>query len=764
MFQRTYRMALDEVNVKLAQIALDNCEGFPFEDFANDFLAAFEGKDFIPVGGTNDGGADGIREPGLYSVDNSKIFYQISIEENHRSKIKKTIDRLEEFGRAPRRLTYVTSQTIRVFDQEEETLTDKHDVFVRIRDAKWILSHINHSEATKKAYYTHLARFTDFLKDIDNGRSVRKTEHVEHPSVYVFLQQQVENREQDKHLTKTVADSLILWALNDTDPDQDLFMTREQIVEFIRTNIPWANNIVGGLLDSRLKELVDKGSVGGKKINLHKEPIQATFGRKKSKKHINKYCLPFETRSKIAEEKAVEESLHLDVESEIVAMDLLSDLNPTHRKLVASLAIRVAQLFFEREGLNCSSFLNGSQSEKEFDSLIENSVFDRVKDAIEEANIDHRVKDIIEPLICEVSRKMFYQSTEAQRLLLNKFSRTYILLFTLQAEPRVVDYFQKATANFRLIVGTDLIIRAISERFLSKENQMTRNMFAMAQEAGITLILSESVLNGVIKHFIVTHNEFKNHIQPREAYLPDHLARQSQQILIRTYYHAKSEGYTKSWQQFTSEFVTLNQLHYATGKEELKGYITQQFGMEYISKEELAKGIDPKKISDLAKVILDVKNGHADLAEDVSLTINAVYGQRRLNKEYSTFPEFGYQTWWLTQESRIQRVTSEMVQAEGSKFIMRPEFILNFFSLAPSVAEVRETFKNIFPSVMGIQMGNRLPDKVFHKVLERVDEWKDYDKGRISTKTRLLCDRLKAEHYDEDTHITSIDRVLSSVD
>lgn len=756
-------MALDEVNVKLAQIALDNCEGFPFEEFANDFLAALEGKDFTPVGGTNDGGADGIKEPGLYSVDDSKIFYQISIEENHRSKVKKTIDRLEEFGRSPKRLTYVTSQTIRVFDQEEEFLTDKHDVFVRIRDAKWILSHINHSEATKKAYYTHLERYTDFLKDISNGKSVRRTEYVEHPSVYVFLQQQVENREKDKHLTKTVADSLILWALNDTDPDKDIFMTKEQIIEFIRVNIPWANNIVGGLLDSRLKELVDKGGVGGKKVNLHREPIIATLGRKKTKKHINKYCLPFETRAKIAEEKAIEESLHLDVESEIVALDILSDLKPTHRKLVSSLAIRVAQLFFEREGLNCSSFLNGSSSDKAFDSLIDNTVFDRVRDAITEANIDHRVKEVIEPLICEVSRKMFYQSTEAQRLLLNKFSRTYVLLFSLQAEPRVVDYFQKATANFRLIVGTDLIIRAISERFLSKENQMTRNMFAMAKEAGITLILSESVLNGVVKHFIVTHNEFKNHIQTREEYLPDHLARQSQQILIRTYYHAKSEGYTKSWQQFIGEFVTLNQLHYASGKEELKGYITQQFGMDYISKDELATGIDPKKISLLSEAILELKKGHTDLAEDVALTIHAVYGQRKANKEYSTFPEFGYQTWWLTQESRIQRATAELVKAEGAKFIMRPEFLLNFFSLAPSVSEVRDTFKTIFPSVMGIQMGNRLPDEVFHKVLERVDEWKDHDKGRISAKTRSLCDRLKAEHYDEDANIPALDKILSSV-
>ncbi len=741
-------MALEEINTKLAKVALDNCEGFPFEGFANDFIAAIEGTEFVPVGGTSDGGADGVQEQGLHSSDRKDVFYQMSVEQNHRSKIKKTIDRLLEFGREPKRLIYVTSQTIGTYDREEEHLTDKHEVFVRIRDGKWILANLNHSEATKKAYYIHLERYTDFLKDLDKGNRIKTSENISHPSVYVFLQQQVENREKDKHLTKTVADSLILWALNDTDPDQDRFMTQAEILYSIKTNIPWAKNMVGGILTSRLKDLVSKGGVGGKKINYHKKG--------------DKYCLPFETRKIIADEKSEDESLQIDVINEICTFQVLDELEPDKKALIANVAIRAAQMFFEKEGLNCSFFLNGR--DLEHNNLIDNTVYDRVSDALDEIVDSDEEKEKFNPLVCEIVRKMFYQSSESQRTLLTKFSRTYVLLFTLQAEPRVVEYFQKATANFRLLVGTDLIVRAMSERFLSKENQMTRNLFEIAKSAGIRLYLTEPALDGIIKHLIVTDNEYKNHIQPREEYITVDVIRESSQILIRTYYHAKTEGYTKSWSSFIGEFITYNQLHNAPGREEFKTYITQQFGMEYISTEELYSKTSINDVNTLSNDILELKKGNQLLADAVSLTINSVYGQRRANKEYSTFPEYGYQTWWLTQESKVQRHTVDIVKKNGAKFIMRPEFLLNFFSLSPSVRDIRESYKTIFPSVMGIQMGNRLPDELFHKVLEQGDIWNSQEDGRVAAKTRALCDRLKAEHYDEDVNYNSIDRVIKEVD
>lgn len=54
----------NNIHPDLIEIALEKVEGFAFERFAQDFLSALEGRSFVPVGGINDGGADGLYECG----------------------------------------------------------------------------------------------------------------------------------------------------------------------------------------------------------------------------------------------------------------------------------------------------------------------------------------------------------------------------------------------------------------------------------------------------------------------------------------------------------------------------------------------------------------------------------------------------------------------------------------------------------------------------------------------------------------------------
>jgi len=181
--------------------------------------------------------------------------------------------------------------------------------------------------------------------------------------------------------------------------------------------------------------------------------------------------------------------------------------------------------------------------------------------------------------------------------------------------------------------------------------------------------------------------------------------------------------------------------------------------MTYYENEDLLEVTNEEEVKTLAESILPIKQKE-ELAYGISLIINSIYGFRRKGKERSTFPEYGFQTWWLTQESRVQRHTGDLVQKQGAKYIMRPEFLLNFFSLSPSVRDIRDSYKSIFPSVMGLQMGNRLPDKLFHKVLEQVEQWKEQEGGIVAAKIKALCDKLKSEHIDEDVNEAVIDRLI----
>ncbi len=179
----------NNIHPDLIKIALDKVEGFAFERFAQDYLSSLEGRSFVPVGGVKDGGADG-----LYEIGDNRKYYQFTRQENHRDKIRKTFKRLIEFGRTVKTLYYLTSRIIPHIDKEEDFLSDELGIIVKIRDQKYITSHINDSIGTINSYHNHLAIYTQFLSNIGEIPVGLNPVCTTDPSAYVFLQHEVTNR------------------------------------------------------------------------------------------------------------------------------------------------------------------------------------------------------------------------------------------------------------------------------------------------------------------------------------------------------------------------------------------------------------------------------------------------------------------------------------------------------------------------------------------------------------------------------------------
>ena len=108
-------------------------------------------------------------------------------------------------------------------------MTDELEVNVKIRDRKYILSHINDSIGTIASFNNHLAAYTQFLSNVARGDESFSSVHVTDPSAFVFLQHEVTNRLGDRKLVHSLADTMILWSLSDTDPDKGKFMSEEEI-------------------------------------------------------------------------------------------------------------------------------------------------------------------------------------------------------------------------------------------------------------------------------------------------------------------------------------------------------------------------------------------------------------------------------------------------------------------------------------------------------------------------------------------------------
>ena len=98
-----------------------------------------------------------------------------------------------------------------------------------------------------------------------------------------------------------------------------------------------------------------------------------------------------------------------------------------------------------------------------------------------------------------VIRAAFYASTEAERQLFNRWSRTYALLFSVQNEPHIVEWMRQSATQFHLYIGSDVIIRALSERFLRKEDRLGSNALDILAAAGATLVLTEPVLEEILE-------------------------------------------------------------------------------------------------------------------------------------------------------------------------------------------------------------------------------------------------------------------------
>jgi hypothetical protein len=91
---------MQTVNFKRAEIALEHVHGIDFEHFFQAFYPALAGIDFLPLGGHQDGGADAIQGETVFEGSRTRAatFYQASVTEDHRAKIRHTVRRLREVG------------------------------------------------------------------------------------------------------------------------------------------------------------------------------------------------------------------------------------------------------------------------------------------------------------------------------------------------------------------------------------------------------------------------------------------------------------------------------------------------------------------------------------------------------------------------------------------------------------------------------------------------------------------------------------------
>lgn len=730
---------METVDTRVIEIALSRVSGHDFENFAQGFFASTLGVDYVPMGGSHDGGADGAFSNKTFEIAETQKFLQASVTADPKTKIRQTIRRLREFGRKPSRLIYATNQKLALLDQLEESMSEEMQCSVVIRDGNYFQHQINGSPGSLQAYKTYVHGAASFLDHIGSADTVQSVDGLPAKTLCVFIGQELDQRRGKTELLESVTDSLILWSLEETDPDKNAFLTIEEIKTRVIETLPSAKMFFKGVLKNRLNNLVSKGDGGARKINFHKKK--------------QGYCLPYETRKRIREENIEDENLLLQV-SDVFrtrALEYFSTQPDNHRIIQPCVEVchDVVHKSFHAQGLEMAVFVE-SEEGADFDMP---SIANLIDQCVHGRGLTGEDAGLIVQGCISVLKGTYYSSTKTERRYLRKLSRTYILLFMLKNEPRVVEYFRNMTSDFNLYVGADLIVRCLSEHLLKPQDQMTKNALKLLKASGSKLILTDKTLDEVWHHFKTTHWEFINNYQEIQDYMTPLLASQIEKILIRAFFYSKLEKSQKggafSWQRFIGQFMTVAEISSTSARDELREYLINEFDFVFEDEDTLLLGIDPKELEELTKSIKNKRNkiGRDDDTEEIlsrnsALTVLKIYERRVANGERSGGNPYGFKTWWLTQQTRVQNATKSLVSKHSGRYMMRPEFILHFLAAIPSSKEVQDSYDQIFPSMLGVKLANRMDETAFKKIIGKAKAaYDEVDESR----TKVLLAKASAK-------------------
>lgn len=738
-------MAYRTLDPREVELALERIDGNGFEKFAQQFYGAIQGSSYVPLGGMHDGGAEGFDLSDVSQSDKPERYMQASIRADVRTKIRHTVRRLREYGRDPKQLIYLTSQVVAQIETEEQALSDELDVRISIRDAKFIAVHINDSPKTIQAFDAYLSGVLQINSHIGTARIVGESSRLPARSLCVFLGQEIERRRGNTQLLESVTDSLILWALEDTDPDDGKFLTRSEILSRVVEALPSSANFIRGVIDARLERLAAKDGTNDRAVRWYRKE--------------DKFCLPFETREIVRLENSEDELLRHDV-SDAFRRRVVGSLNEddpvTTTEDVVRACHRTLEITFENQGLEMAHFVNGNG-----DDQPTFSVSDHLHTAIGDLGISGKYAGRVAELCLRVLRSTFYDSAECERIYLGKMSRTYIMMFILKNDVKVVEYFRNMSGEFNLYVGADILIRALSEYFLNKQDQMTINTLDILTSAGSSLVLTEKCLEEVWTHLKATDAEFLNHYAEMEPYIDLDIAQTIDRILIRSYFYARIDPLPgvrapAGWRTYMGNFVEYKQLHYQSGREDLRKYLMERFKLIFETAEEMEKGLDKADVGTLTEDILAIrwrqKNApekERRLAENDALQVLRVYQKRQSAGELSHSNPYGFRTWWLTQSSSVRKATGGIVLKNNARYMMRPEFLLHFIALSPSEESVRRSFNTIFPTLLGIRLSSRMDSATFKSAMDQISDSFSVDEARARVRLENLSNQLKSDFFKQ---------------
>ncbi|MCK5138080.1 MAG: hypothetical protein KAR19_20010 [Bacteroidales bacterium] len=706
-------------------------KGEIFEEFALSFLSHVLADEFIPVGGTKDKGIDASMRIFTRNT-HSKFIYQISTELSYEQKINDTIATLNKNDIYVDKLIYVTGRKLNQKDRVEDSFLADYKIPLTIYDVEWFASHVIDDERLIRLYHTFIESNIHVFRKPDKHYVAGN--FIKDPRLFVFMRQQFDSTQSSQEIENKLADTLILFGLEGTAAEKEIFKTVDTIKVDISKYIKFNPKSIYETIDNRLKVLSST------------KPYQVHYHKKE-----DAYCLPYKTRLKLQERDVIETkifNMFQEQTKELLAKYLHKE--GVKAKKVLELIESTIHKIYHKQGLEFASFVIDGESK----DILEDALPDIVAEVVDDSHIIIENKEKVKRALLMTIRHLSYNGTREQKEYLRRLSNTYNMMFLLKWDSQLAAGFQTLASKLKIYVGTSILIPALSEIYLEKNKRRYWNLLEGAHLAGVQLTINETILEELANHFGMIRSNYQCHYQDvEEFYLEDEFRTiYIDEILIRAYFYSKSRGTVNIFNDFIRNFAHPNLVNV---KRDLKGFLSDEFFIEYEDTKSIETKIDNDELSKLTEKLTEIKQSEKKAKNDAKLML-MVYKQRELNNEEDGKAIFGYKTWWLSKDIYTYRAIKGLFRSKYNvNCYMRSDFLYNYISLAPKKKEIDNMFKEIFPSMLGISLSYHLPKSICNHINKSINEHATSSPTMIKRALRNYTEQLMSKPTKNSKKLTS---------
>lgn len=719
---------MSDIEPSVYGLAIDAMSPNNFEVFGQSVLSEVLGIEFEPTGGNADGGADGFIRA---RKGRTTHFVQISKEKDVRGKVRKTLVALQKAGRAVDSLTLLTSENFPTRDVFQDEIEKTAGVQLRIHDRSWIAIQITKSAALRDLFKE---RASETLKSVESiaSKAIQNYNQAERMSVLVYMDAHARSTPTETDLLVLAVDAAIYKALEGTDPDADIFRSSAEVVASVEKSFPAVTRRADLKILDRLERLSKK----------------ANNPRIRRYQSEDKYCLPHDVRDELSQENSAVQQLELEFVESLRdrARNLERELTPPEVEIVAGAALTSLSDTFEHQGMNLAASF---EEKPKFEEI---KTYDFVRKAIPVDKHDNERRAYLVEATTKILRDVIYSGTAKEREYLFKLFKLFSIEFVTKGDDKVASFFRNSLKQLKLVVGTDILLRALSESCVKPESQATQNALKYLEKAGVQLFLSEIVLDELHTHIINENRDFNNDYRSWYQYASLDELKQCGRILLRAFFYSNKEPQrhqfeARSWENFLDRIGSHEWFTDRSKREYFSTYLIDKFNLTPITALEIDKGVSKTAVGRLKDKIIEMRarEGNELLAENDARHALFINKRREQDGETMNANVYGFNTWWLMEEFQV--ILAARALKMPDRFAIHPQFLMNFCIISPRLRDLTEEFKPFFPTNFGLRITDRVGGATLAKFIRQAKEAAERDESIAKGQIRELGDKLREKFH-----------------